>query len=142
MEHRYTIESDRKVFQGPPRKIDALPTAAVYPVDQDRNPEAIEAQEALRAQHAARFGYRSPGQREIENIANAVIEFGDSVVTFLLVQILQNMPLAQRLEVIDALAALESLEARKAHAIALTTVMTIDQEIDLCHEIRRIRYNL
>lgn len=129
----------RELEARPRPNVTVLPTAARRQVEQRMNDPAREARKALRAETAGRFPYRPPHQREIEPLARAVVEYGDSALALLLISVLERLPREERLEVVEQLSALDTEEGRRAHLIARTSVMNVGQELDLWREVARLR---
>jgi hypothetical protein len=97
------------------------------------------ARKALRAETAGRFPYRHPNIREIEPLAQAVVEYGGNALALLLVEMMEAMPRDERLAIIDRLGRIEGEEGRRAQLIARTTVLNVGQQLDLAREVKRLR---
>jgi hypothetical protein len=103
------------------------------------NNPAREARKALRAETAGRFPYRDPRLREIEPMARAVVEYGDSPEGLIIMATLERLPRDQRLDVVETLGQIDTEPGRRAFLIGSTTVLNVGQQLDLMREVRRLR---
>jgi len=116
-----------------------LPGAARQRVWQGPLANTFVARAKLLAAQRQRFAYRSPRERELEQMARALVEFGDSAEALLLLAALREMPRKQRARLIEDLGRIDSRQGRCACLIARSTMLDIGQEIELWHQIKRYR---
>lgn len=117
----------------------ALPGAARARVRQGTLANTLVARATLFAAQRQRFAYRSPRVRELEQMARALVEFGDSAESLLLLAALREMPRKQRARLIEDLGRIDTRQGRRAWLIARSTMLDIGQEIELWHQIKRYR---
>jgi len=116
-----------------------LPGAARQQVRQGPLANTIVARAKLFAAQRKRFVYRSPRMREIEQMARALVDFGDSAEALLLLAALREMPRKKRARLIENLGRIDTWQGRRAWLIARSTMLDIGQEIELWHQIKRYR---
>ncbi len=117
----------------------ALPGAARERVRQGTLANTLVARAKLFAAQGERFAYRSPRMREIEQMARALVDFGDSAEALLLLAALREMPRKQRARLVEDLGRIDTRQGRRAWLIARSTMLDIGQEIELWHQIKRYR---
>lgn len=117
----------------------ALPGAARERVRQAPLVNTLIARAKLFAAQGPRFAYRSPQLRELEQMARALVDCGDSAETLLLLAALREMPRKQRARLIESLGRIDTRQGRRAWLIARSTMLDIGQEIELWHQIKRYR---
>lgn len=134
-------ETNRSVCVEPARDpmVVALPGAARERVRQGTLANTLVARAKLFAAQGERFAYRSPRVRELEQMARALVEFGDSTEALLLLAALREMPREQRTRLIENLGRIDTRQGRRAWLIARSTMLDIGQEIELWHQIKRYR---
>lgn len=131
--------SIRELEARPRPNVVVLPTASRRKVEQPMNAPGRAARSALRAATGQRFPYRDPRLREIEPMARAVVEYGDSAEALVIMATLERLPRDQRLDVVETLAQIDTEEGRRAFLIASTTVLNVGQQLDLMREVERLR---
>jgi len=134
-------ETDRAGCPKPDRdpSVVTLPGAAHERVRQGPFVNTLVARSKLFAAQRERFAYRSPRVRELEQMARALVEFGDSAEALLLLAALREMPRKQRNRLIEDLWRIDTRQGRRAWLIARSTMLDIGQEIELWHQIKRYR---
>ena len=116
-----------------------LPGAARERVRQGSLANTLVARASLFAAQRQRFAYRSPQVRELEQMARALVEFGDSAEALLLLAALREMPRGQRAQLIENLGQIDTRQGRRPWLIARSTLLDIGQEIELWQQIKRFR---